>query len=92
VAVDTNFPAFSDAHVEDVHDPHHVLESSTGHVLPTLIETVNSVLVEVLWDVTETNIRNDSVTTVWVLSRFLQIQNCDDFLLLELLVNVEFLD
>ena len=92
MAVNTNSSAFSDAHVEDVHDPHHVLESSTGHVLPTLIETVNSVLVEVFWDVTETNIGDDSVTTVWVLAGFLQIQNCDDFLLLELLVNVELLD
>jgi len=92
VTVDTDFTTISGAHVENIHDSHHMLKSSTGHIFPTLIKAMNSMFVEIFRNVTETYIGNDPVSTVWMFSGFLQIQNCDYFLLLELLVNVELLD
>ena len=87
----TDFPPVSQTHLEQVHDPHHMFKGSTGHIFPTLVEAVNPVPVKVLRNVAEPSIRDDSVPTVRMLSRFLQVQHCSDVLFLEFFVDVELL-
>ena len=60
---------YNNAHVEDAHDSHHVLECRGSHVLPAFAETVDPLSIETFWNVTETNIRQNTVSTVRMLSR-----------------------
>ena len=71
MAMHAYLTAFSNTHVKDVHDSHHVLKSSTRHIFPTFVETVYPVFVEVFRNVTETHVRYDPISTVRMLSRFL---------------------
>ena len=92
MAVYADPASISETHFKDVHDAHHMLKCSTGHVFPTLVETVDAVVVEVFRDVAETSIRDDAIPAVWVFPGLLKVQNCADFLFLELLVDMELFD
>ena len=89
--MDTDFASFSDTHFKNVHDPHHVLKSRASHIFPALVEAMNSMFVKILRNVAKTYIGDDPISTIRVLSGLLQIQNCYDILLFELLVYVELL-
>ena len=91
VAVNTDPPSISERHIEKIHDPHHMFKSSTRHIFPTLVKTMNSMSVEMFRNVAEPYIRNNAITTVWMFSWFLQIQHSTDPLRFEFLVNIELL-
>lgn len=67
MAVDANSAPGPQSHFEYVHDTHHVFESSTRHVLPGFAKTVDSVLIEVLRDIAESDLGNDPIATVGML-------------------------
>jgi hypothetical protein len=70
VAVDADFSSVSQTHLKDVHDVHHVSKRSWGHVFPTLAEAADSVLVEMLRNVTEAYFWNNTISAVWMLNNF----------------------
>ena len=71
VTVNTNPPSISKWHIGKIHDPHHMFKSSTSHIFPTLVKTMNSMPVEVFRNITEPHIRNNTITAEWMLSWFL---------------------
>jgi hypothetical protein len=92
MAMNTDSSPILKSHIKDIHDSHHMLKCSTGHILPAFVEALNAVPIEVLRNVTEANFRNYSITTKWMLTRLLQVKNCPDLFLPEFLINIELLN
>jgi hypothetical protein len=67
VAMHTDLALAVQAHVEDVHDLHHLLECRGRHVFPALVEAVYAVVVKILRDVAKADLREDTVPAVGVL-------------------------
>ena len=87
----TNPAPIPQTHLKQIHDPHHMLKSSTRHIFPTLVETVNAMTIEVLRNVTESDLRYYPISTIRMLPCLLKVKHCSDILLLEFLVNIELL-
>ena len=69
--MDTNTSSITQAHIENVHDSHHMFKRSTTHIFPTLAKTVNSMLIKMFWYVAEAHIRNNSISAVGMLPNFM---------------------
>ena len=88
MTVHTYFSSIFETHIEKIHYSHHVLKSCTCHVLPTLVETVNSMSIESLRNIAESNFRDDSVSAVRMLSWLLEVEYCSYVFGFEFLVYV----
>ena len=73
MAVNTNSASVSEAHLKNIHDSHHMFESSTGHIFPTLVKAVNAMVIELLRDIAESNMGDDSVSAKRMFSGFLEV-------------------
>lgn len=93
MAVDQYFLASLDKHV---HLDAYTLDRvgvRKREVLPITVKVGNSCIGDQFWIVRKTNlVGNEAVTTIWVLSRFLQIEDSPDIKVFELCKNVELLD
>lgn len=84
---------FDQGVIENVHDPHHVLESGRCHVLPALVEETDSLPEEAFRVVAEANHCQQPVSTIRMLNdsdsylaRFLQIEDGINFFLFKFLI------
>lgn len=78
MAVYSHFPTLLLGVGEDVHYLHHVLRSGGRHILPGQVEEEDVVTVQCLRVVAEPAVSNNTVPTVRMLSRLLQVDHrCD---------------
>lgn len=68
MAVDANPPSLGNSEVKQIHNLHHMLESGGGHVFPALIKASDSMGIEILGDIAESNIWNDAIAAKGMLS------------------------
>ena len=92
MAVDAYLAPFRDSEVEQIHNLHHVFKGRRSHILPALIEASDAMRIEILRDVAEANIRDDSICAVGMLSWFLQVKYSSDIVVLEFLIEGKLLD
>ena len=76
--MNTYFPAFRNRKVKKIHDVHHMVKSSCSHILPAFIKASNPMRIEILRNIAETNCWDNTVSTIRVFPRFLQIENSFD--------------
>lgn len=81
MTMNTYFPSFRDSKVKKIHDVHHMVKSCCCHILPAFIKTSNSMRIEILRNIAETNCWDNSISAIWVFARFLQIEDSFDVLL-----------
>lgn len=67
MTVNTYSSSLFKTHFENIHDTHHMFKSSTGHVLPTFVKAVYSMLIEVFRNVAKRSIKNQTISTVRML-------------------------
>lgn len=93
VAVDQYFLASLDKHVHLDANTLDRVGVRKREVLPVTVEVGNSCIGDKFWIVRKTNlVGNEAIATIWVLSRFLQIEDSPDIKVFELCKNVELLD
>lgn len=85
MAMNCYLPALLNRMREDIHDFHHVLGCRGSHVLPGLVEEMDTVLVHSLWQVAEPVMPDEPISAVRVFARLLQVQDRSYVQLLELL-------
>ena len=92
MAVDTNPPSLRNGQVKQIHNLHHMLKSSGRHILPALIKASDSVGKEMLWNIAESNVWNNSIRTKGVFPWLLQIKNRSDVVIFKFRIQSKLFD